>query len=209
MPVRRLGRAQTSRPVQRGQLGGQRFSARIAFGARPLRRNSGRAKSASGRPVSAPLDWAGARNSRTFSSTGKSPAQRAIACRSSSTQRTGLCGSPGTRIDEAFRVTDPSQAVLILRLKACGRLCLNSTLKSLLFWMVLVVVGVLIWNFSTKFQTARAARRPSASSCRAVDAGNVARVTITGQDITGVHQGQRTDLPHLRARRSTTAWSTS
>ena len=29
---------------------------------------------------------------------------------------------------------------------------MNSTLKSLLFWMVLVVVGVLIWNFSTKFQ---------------------------------------------------------
>ena len=30
---------------------------------------------------------------------------------------------------------------------------MNSTLKSLLFWMALVVLGVLIWNFSTKFQT--------------------------------------------------------
>ena len=29
---------------------------------------------------------------------------------------------------------------------------MNSTLKSLLFWVVLVVIGVLIWNFSTKFQ---------------------------------------------------------
>ena len=29
---------------------------------------------------------------------------------------------------------------------------MNSTFKSLVFWMVLVVVGVLIWNFSTKFQ---------------------------------------------------------
>ena len=29
---------------------------------------------------------------------------------------------------------------------------MNSTLKSLLFWMVLVIIGVLIWNFSTKFQ---------------------------------------------------------
>ena len=29
---------------------------------------------------------------------------------------------------------------------------MNSTLKSLLFWVVLVVVGVLIWNFSAKFQ---------------------------------------------------------
>ena len=30
---------------------------------------------------------------------------------------------------------------------------MNSTLKSMLFWMVLVVVGVLVWNFSTRFQT--------------------------------------------------------
>ena len=30
---------------------------------------------------------------------------------------------------------------------------MNSTLKSLLFWIVLVVVGVLVWNFSTRFQT--------------------------------------------------------
>ena len=29
---------------------------------------------------------------------------------------------------------------------------MNSTLKSLMFWVVLVVVGVLIWNFSTKYQ---------------------------------------------------------
>ena len=29
---------------------------------------------------------------------------------------------------------------------------MNSTLKSLLFWMALVVLGVLIWNFSTRFQ---------------------------------------------------------
>jgi cyanate permease len=29
---------------------------------------------------------------------------------------------------------------------------LNSTLKSLVFWMVLAVVGVLVWNFSSNFQ---------------------------------------------------------
>ena len=29
---------------------------------------------------------------------------------------------------------------------------MNSTLKSLLFWVVLVVIGVVIWNFSTHFQ---------------------------------------------------------
>ena len=34
---------------------------------------------------------------------------------------------------------------------------MNSTLKSLVFWMALVVVGVLVWNFSTKFQTSQQA----------------------------------------------------
>ena len=29
---------------------------------------------------------------------------------------------------------------------------MSSSLKSIAFWVVLVVVGVLIWNFSTKFQ---------------------------------------------------------
>ncbi len=61
---------------------------------------------------------------------------------------------------------------------------MNSTLKSLLFWMVLVVVGVLIWNFSTKFQTHE--RQVSFSEFMSwADAGSVARVTITGQEITG------------------------
>ena len=35
---------------------------------------------------------------------------------------------------------------------------MNSTLKSLLFWMVLIVVGVLIWQFSTQFQRAEIKR---------------------------------------------------
>ncbi|HEV3063253.1 MAG TPA: ATP-dependent zinc metalloprotease FtsH, partial [Vicinamibacterales bacterium] len=61
---------------------------------------------------------------------------------------------------------------------------MNSTLKSLLFWVVLFVVGVLIWNFSTKFQSHE---RPASFSefIQWVDSGTVAGVTITGQDITG------------------------
>jgi cell division protease FtsH len=61
---------------------------------------------------------------------------------------------------------------------------LNSTLKSLLFWMVLVVVGVLIWNFSTKYQT-RDHQLTFSEFMAAVDAGNVSSVVITGQEITG------------------------
>ena len=30
---------------------------------------------------------------------------------------------------------------------------MNSTLRSLVFWMVMAVIAVLVWNFSTKFQT--------------------------------------------------------
>jgi cell division protease FtsH len=61
---------------------------------------------------------------------------------------------------------------------------LNSTLKSLLFWMVLVVVGVLIWNFSTQFN-----RNPKAITLteflQKVNDEQVAEVEITGNDIRG------------------------
>jgi cell division protease FtsH len=61
---------------------------------------------------------------------------------------------------------------------------LNSTLKSLLFWMVLIVVGVLIWNFSTNFQRSE---NPMAFSefLSRVEKGEVATVVITGNEITG------------------------
>ena len=61
---------------------------------------------------------------------------------------------------------------------------MNTTLRSLLFWMVLVVVGVLIWNFSATFQP-RATEWDFSEFVRQVDAGQVAKVTITGNEITG------------------------
>jgi cell division protease FtsH len=61
---------------------------------------------------------------------------------------------------------------------------LNSTLKSLLFWMVLVVVGVLIWNFSTGFQGADQEMSFSDFLVK-VQNGEVEAVTITGNEITG------------------------
>jgi cell division protease FtsH len=65
---------------------------------------------------------------------------------------------------------------------------LSSTLKSLLFWLVLVVVGVLIWNLSTKFQQREQQVRFSDFVSR-VESGQIASVTITGQDITGITKG--------------------
>jgi len=63
----------------------------------------------------------------------------------------------------------------------------NSTLKSLAFWVALVALGGLAWNFSTKYQ---AAAKPLSFSefMTAVDAGQVDRVTITGSDITGINK---------------------
>ena len=62
---------------------------------------------------------------------------------------------------------------------------MNSTLKSLFFWIALLVVAMLIWNFSTRFQHQD---RPVSFSefISSVEGGSVARVIITGQDINGV-----------------------
>jgi cell division protease FtsH len=64
---------------------------------------------------------------------------------------------------------------------------LNSTLKSLLFWMVLVVVGVLIWNFSANFNQ-RETAVTFTDFLQQVDAGRVQSVTMTGNEITGVYK---------------------
>jgi cell division protease FtsH len=67
----------------------------------------------------------------------------------------------------------------------------NSTLKSLLFWTALFVVGLLIWNVSTRFQ--RPERRVSFSEFMSwVDAGSVAKVEIVGQDLTGTTKANET-----------------
>ncbi len=62
---------------------------------------------------------------------------------------------------------------------------MNSTVKSLLFWMALVVLGVLIWNFSTKFQSGSPRTVTFSEFMSWADSGGVARVTITGQEING------------------------
>jgi cell division protease FtsH len=67
---------------------------------------------------------------------------------------------------------------------------LNSTLKSLVFWMVLVVVAVAVWNFSTRFQ-ARERTVPFSDFMADVDAGKVDKVTITGQDVTGAYRSDK------------------
>jgi len=65
---------------------------------------------------------------------------------------------------------------------------LNSTLKSLLFWMVLVVVGVLIWQFSVGLRPSPTTI-PFSQFLQKVDAGDVATVVMTGSEITGTYNG--------------------
>ena len=61
---------------------------------------------------------------------------------------------------------------------------MSSSMKSLLFWVVLVTVGVLVWNLSTSFQT-RHTSVTFSDFVRRVDAGQVESVTIAGNEITG------------------------
>jgi cell division protease FtsH len=62
---------------------------------------------------------------------------------------------------------------------------LNSTLKSLLFWMVLVVVGVLIWNFSNTFTGKSENALPFSQFMQHVEDGQVQSVVMVGHEITG------------------------
>jgi len=59
---------------------------------------------------------------------------------------------------------------------------LNSTLKSLLFWMVLIVVGVLIWQFSTSFQRTEAPM-PFSQFLKKVDNGEVVTPVLKYDDL--------------------------
>ena len=61
---------------------------------------------------------------------------------------------------------------------------MNSTLKSLLFWMVLVVVAVLIWNFSANFNRGPQ-QIPFTTFLKEVTDKKVAEVEITGNEIKG------------------------
>ena len=72
---------------------------------------------------------------------------------------------------------------------------MNSTLKSLLFWMVLIVVGVLVWNFSSRFQSHDQAISFSTFMTQ-VESGQVSNVVITGNEISGTLKNNETFRTH-------------
>ena len=61
---------------------------------------------------------------------------------------------------------------------------MNPSVRSFAFWMVLVVVVVLIWNFSTDFQ-ARDESVSFSEFIRMVDSGQVESVTLAGNEVSG------------------------
>ncbi len=61
---------------------------------------------------------------------------------------------------------------------------MNPSVRSFAFWMVLVVVVVLIWNFSTDFQ-ARDESVSFSEFIRMVESGQVESVTLAGNEVTG------------------------
>ncbi len=62
---------------------------------------------------------------------------------------------------------------------------MNSTLRSLVFWIVLILVAGLVWNFSTRMGSASKTESFSEFMAR-IDGGQVDRVTMTGSDMTYV-----------------------
>ena len=65
---------------------------------------------------------------------------------------------------------------------------MNSTLKSLLFWMVLVVIGILIWEFSTNFQRNDTPVNLTEFLDK-VDHNEINHVTFTGNELVGKLDG--------------------
>ena len=80
---------------------------------------------------------------------------------------------------------------------------MNSTLKSLLFWMVLVVVGVLIWNFSSAFAGKPETPMPFSEFLKKVDDEPGRSVVMVGHEITGTlktaRRQRKRQVPHVRA----------
>jgi cell division protease FtsH len=62
---------------------------------------------------------------------------------------------------------------------------LNSTLKSVLFWMLLIVLGALIWSFSSSWASRNEQKITFSEFLQKVGDKQVASVKITGNDITG------------------------
>jgi cell division protease FtsH len=75
---------------------------------------------------------------------------------------------------------------------------LNSTLKSLLFWVLLVVLGMLIWTYSSTWAGRNETKISFTEFLQRVQDQQVASVTITGNDIVGEMKAGKGDAGKFR-----------
>ena len=74
---------------------------------------------------------------------------------------------------------------------------MNTTVKSVVFWVAMMVLVALVWNFSSRFQRNEVPYSFS-EFISLVDSGQIASVTITGSELTGQTQAKEkfhTTLP--------------
>jgi cell division protease FtsH len=77
---------------------------------------------------------------------------------------------------------------------------LNSTLKSIVFWVALFVLAALVWSYSTNGFHGTSTPKTFSAFMSSVEAGNVATVTITGNEITGTLKPNGTFRTHVPAQ---------
>ncbi len=75
---------------------------------------------------------------------------------------------------------------------------MNSTLKSLLFWVLLIVLGLLIWNFSSTWAGGSETKIAFTDFLQKVSEKQVVSVKITGNDIVGELAGGKGDGAKFR-----------
>lgn len=73
---------------------------------------------------------------------------------------------------------------------------MNTTVKSVVFWVAMIVLVGLVWNFSAKFQR-NELTVSFTEFMQWVDTGQVARVTITGNELTGMTQNKEIGRAHV------------
>ena len=74
---------------------------------------------------------------------------------------------------------------------------MNTTVKSVVFWVAMIVLVALVWSFSSRFQRNESLFTFS-EFVSLVDSGQVVRVKITGNELTGTMQSKeafRTYIP--------------
>ena len=74
---------------------------------------------------------------------------------------------------------------------------MNSTVKTVVFWLVIVLSGVLLWQVVKAGNSGQKEREINFSEFMSqVDEGNVAEVTILSSEVQGKFKNDKAGVPH-------------